>query len=126
MVKQIHSDVIHKSTAPYSQGISHGNTVYLAGQTADDVNGATVGDDIETQTKQTLSNVEQLLLEAGSSLENIVSATVYLTDMDKLGGFNEAYEEFLPDPKPARATVEVSGLPSSEALVEIQVTAVRE
>lgn len=126
MVTQIHSDAVHKSTAPYSQGISHGNMVYLAGQTADDVSGATVGDDIETQTTQTLSNIEKLLTETDSSLENIVSATVYLTDMDELSGFNEAYEAFLPDPKPARATVEVSSLPSSEALVEIQVTAVRE
>ena len=126
MVTEIHSDTVYSGTAPYSQGISHGNIIYLAGQTPDDENGKTIGDSIETQTEQALSNIEALLLEAGSSLENIVSATVYLTDMDNLNGFNEAYGTFLPDPKPARATVEVSRLPSSEALVEIQVTAVRE
>ena len=126
MVKEIHSNNVHSGTAPYSQGISHGNIVYLAGQTPDNESGETIGDNIETQTKQALSNIETLLSESGSSLGNIVSATVYLTDMDNLNGFNNAYGEFLPDPKPSRATVEVSRLPSSEALVEIQVTAVRE
>jgi 2-iminobutanoate/2-iminopropanoate deaminase len=126
MVTQIHSGGVYEGIAPYSQGIIHQDMVDFAGQTPDDANGETVGNDIERQTKQAISNIETLLSEANSSLKNIVSVTAYLTDMDDLSGFNRVYSDILPDPKPARATVEVSTLPSSEARVEIQVTAVRE
>lgn len=125
MVTQLHSDAIYDDPAPYSQGVVHGETISLAGQVPDDETGAIVGDDIKTQTRQALSNVETLLAEANASLDDIVSVTAYLTDIDDLDGFNEVYAEIVPDPKPARATVAVSAL-AVDARLELQVTAVRE
>jgi|AntRauMinimDraft_4_1070384.scaffolds.fasta_scaffold00886_5 2-iminobutanoate/2-iminopropanoate deaminase len=124
MKKQLHSDRVYDDPAPYSQGFVHGETISLAGQVPDDETGAIVGDDIETQTRQALSNVEKLLAAADASLSDIVSVTAYLTDMDDLSGFNETYAEILPDPKPARTTVAVSAL-AVDARLELQVVAVK-
>ncbi len=125
MVDQLQSDAVYDDPAPYSQGIIHGDTVHLAGQVPDDSDGEIVGDDIETQTRQAVDNVEALLTEAGSSLESVVSVTAYLTDMDDFEEFNRVYAELFPDPKPARATVGVTGL-AVDARLELQVTAVVE
>ena len=125
MVEQLQSDAVYNDPAPYSQGIIHGDTVRLAGQVPDNSDGEIVGDDIESQTKQAVKNVEALLNEAGSSLESVVSVTAYLTDMDDFKGFNRVYAELFPDPKPARATVGVTGL-AVDARLELQVTAVIE
>ena len=125
MVEQLQSDAVFDDPAPYSQGIIHGETVRLAGQVPDNTDGEIVGDDIETQTRQAVDNVEALLDEAGSSLASVVSVTAYLTNMDDFDGFNRVYAELFPDPKPARATVAVSGL-AVDARLELQVTAVVE
>lgn len=125
MVEQLQSDSVYQDPAPYSQGIIHNDTVRLAGQVPDNSDGEIVGDDIETQTRQTVDNVETLLNEAGSSLGSVVSVTAYLTDMDDFEAFNTVYAELFPDPKPARATVGVTGL-AVDARVELQVTAVIE
>ena len=125
MVKQLQSDAVFDDPAPYSQGIIHGETIRLAGQVPDNSDGEIVGDDIETQTRQAVSNVEAVLNEAGSSLESVVSVTAYLTDMDDFEAFNRVYAELFPDPKPARTTVGVTGL-AVDARLELQVTAVVE
>ncbi len=125
MVRQLQSDAVYHDPAPYSQGIIHGDTVRLAGQVPDNSDGEIVGDDIETQTRQAVRNVEALLEEAGSSLASVVSVTAYLTDMDDFEEFNRVYAEIFPDPKPARATVGVRGL-AVDARLELQVTAVVE
>ena len=125
MVDQLQSDAVFDDPAPYSQGIIHGETVRLAGQVPDNTDGEIVGDDIETQTRQAVDNVEALLDEAGSSLASVVSVTAYLTNMDDFDGFNRVYAELFPDPKPARATVGVTGL-AVDARLELQVTAVVE
>ena len=125
MVDQLQSDAVFDDPAPYSQGIIHGETVHLAGQVPDNIDGEIVGEDIETQTRQAVDNVEALLDEAGSSLESVVSVTAYLTDMDDFDEFNRVYAELFPDPKPARATVGVTGL-AVDARLELQVTAVVE
>ena len=124
MVRRVHSDDVYDDPAPYSQGIAHGETIRLAGQVPDDETGRIVGTDITTQTRQVLSNVETLLGEADASLDDLVSVTAYLRDMEDLSGFNEVYAERVPDPKPARATVAVSDL-AVDARLELQVTAVR-
>ncbi len=125
MVEQLQSDAVFDDPAPYSQGIIHGETVHLAGQVPDNSAGEIVGDDIETQTRQAVENVEALLSEAGSSLESVVSVTAYLTEMDDFEAFNRVYAELFPDPKPARATVGVTGL-AVDARLELQVIAVVE
>ena len=123
-MRELHSPDVYDDPAPYSQGIVHGETISLAGQVPDDDTGAIVGDNIETQTRQAIANVETLLEAADSSLENIVSVTAYLTDRDDLDGFNRVYAALLPDPKPARTTVVVAEL-VVDARLELQVTAVR-
>ena len=125
MVDELQSDSVFDDPAPYSQGLTHGETIWLAGQVPDNSDGEIVGDDIETQTRQAVSNVEALLDEAGSSLASVVSVTAYLTDMDDFEGFNRVYAELFPDRKPARATVGVTGL-AVDARLELQVTAVVE
>ena len=115
---------VYDDPAPYSQGVVSGETIYLAGQVPDDKTGAIVGGDIETQTRQTIANVETLLEAGGSSLADIVSVTAYLTDLDDLDGFNRVYAELLPDPKPARATVGVEEL-VVDARLELQVIGIK-
>ncbi len=122
MKKQLHSDAVYDDPAPYSQGRIHDGTIYLAGLDPVDETGEIVGDEIETQTTQTLRNVEELLAAADSSCANIVSVTAYLIDGDDFAVFNRAYAAFLPDPKPARTTVVVDEL-VTDARVELQVIA---
>lgn len=124
MKKQLHSDAVYDDPAPYSQGIIHGDTIRLAGQVPDNSDGEIVGDDIETQTGQAISNIESLLAEADCSLADVVSVTAYLTDRADVDGFNAVYADLFWDPKPARATVIVADL-VVPARVELQVTAVR-
>jgi len=124
MVRRLDNDGVYDDPAPYSQGVVHGEVIWLAGQVPDDETGTIVGTDIKTQTQQVLSNVNTLLKDADASLEDIVSVTAYLVDMGDLSGFNHAYAETVPDPKPARATVGVSAL-AVDARLELQVTAVR-
>lgn len=124
MVGWLHSNGVYDDPAPYSQGVVHGEVIWLAGQVPDDETGTIVGTNIKTQTRQSLSNVETLLRQADASLDDLVSVTAYLVDMDDLSGFNDAYAETVPDPKPARATVGISAL-AVDARLELQVTAVR-
>jgi 2-iminobutanoate/2-iminopropanoate deaminase len=125
MVEQLQCDRVYEDPAPYSQGRIHEGTIYLAGQVPDNSDGEIVGNDIETQTKQAVDNVEALLSEADSSLASVVSVTAYLIDMDDFEAFNDVYAELFPDPKPARTTVAVDGL-AVDARLELQVTAVVE
>jgi len=122
MVEQLQCDSVYDDPAPYSQGRIHDGTIYLAGLDPVDGDGEIVGDEIETQTTQTLRNVERLLAAADSSCANIVSVTAYLVDGDDFAGFNRAFDAFLPDPKPARTTVVVDEL-VTDARIELQVIA---
>lgn len=122
MVEQLQCDTVYEDPAPYSQGRIHNETIYLAGLDPVDEAGNVVGDDIETQTTQTLRNVGQLLAAADSSCTNIVSVTAYLIDGDDFPGFNRAFAAFLPDPKPSRTTVVVDEL-VTDAKIELQVIA---
>jgi 2-iminobutanoate/2-iminopropanoate deaminase len=111
---------------PYSQAIVHAGLVWCSGQVAlDPRKGELVPGGIEEQTKQVLSNLENVLLAAGSSLERVLRTTVYLQRMDDFTTMNAAYGAFFPADKgapPARATVEVAKLPKG-ALVEIDCVA---
>ena len=77
---------------------------------------------IEIETRQTLDNIKNILEAAGSSLNDVVKVTVYLTDMNDFKVVNEIYGQYFSEPYPARAALEVSGL-AKDAKVEIQVTA---
>jgi 2-iminobutanoate/2-iminopropanoate deaminase len=110
---------------PYSQAIKAGTLLFLSGQIPlDPATGQIVPGGIEPQTRQVFANIAAILEEAGLSFAHVVSATVYVADMNDFGKVNEIYATHFPAPAPARATVQVARLPK-DALVEIQVVASR-
>jgi 2-iminobutanoate/2-iminopropanoate deaminase len=108
---------------PYSQAIKAGNLLFLSGQIPlDPATGAIVEGGIEAETRQVFHNIGEILKAAGVSFDAIVSATVYVADMNDFGKVNEIYATYFASPAPARATVQVARLPK-DARVEIQVIA---
>ena len=108
---------------PYSQAIQVGNLVYTSGQIPiDPATGAFVEGGIKEQTRQSLSNVRAILEEAGLSMANVVTTTVFMADMNDFADMNAVYAEFFTEPYPARSAVAVKTLPKG-ALVEIEVVA---
>jgi 2-iminobutanoate/2-iminopropanoate deaminase len=104
---------------PYSQAVVSGGVVYCSGQIAiDPETNAFAGGSVEEQTRRALSNLAAVLEAAGTSLANALKLTVYVTDMGDFAKVNEVYGTFFESAPPARATVEVSGLPKG-ASVEI-------
>jgi 2-iminobutanoate/2-iminopropanoate deaminase len=109
--------------APYSQAIKAGGLVFVSGQLALEPGHAEmVGSTIQEQTEQVLTNLEAILTEAGSGMDRLVKTTVFLVDLDDFQGMNEVYARRVGETPPARATVEISALPSG-ALVEIEAIA---
>ena len=109
--------------APYSQAIKAAGLVFVAGQVSlRPDHGEIVGDTIQEQTEQVLSNLRAILEAAGSGLDRLVKTTVFLQSLDDFAGMNEVYKQHVGDQPPARSTVEVAKLPSG-ALVEIEAVA---
>jgi 2-iminobutanoate/2-iminopropanoate deaminase len=109
--------------APYSQAIQSGGFVFVSGQLALLPDHAEiVGDSIQEQTEQVFANLRAILEAAGSGLDRLVKTTVYLTDLGDFAGMNEVYARHVGDVPPARATIEISSLPSG-ARVEIEAIA---
>ena len=110
--------------APYSQAIRAGDLVFVSGQLALRPDHAEiVSDSIQEQTEQVFANLRAILEEAGSGLDRLVKTTVYLADLGDFAGMNEVYAKHVGSQPPARATIEVSGLPSG-AKVEIEAVAI--
>jgi 2-iminobutanoate/2-iminopropanoate deaminase len=124
MVEQVTTDgAPGGERLPFSQGIVHGDTVYVSGQVGiDPGTGEVVEGGIRAETRRTMENVAAILEAAGSSLENVIKATVFLDDMAEFESFNEVYAEFVEEPLPARSAVEVSDL-AVDVAVEIEVIA---
>lgn len=109
--------------APYSQAIASGALVFVSGQLSLRPDHAEiVGETIQEQTEQIFTNLRAILEAAGSGLDRLVKTTVYLVDLDDFEGMNEVYARHVGDRPPARATIEVSALPSG-AKVEIEAVA---
>jgi 2-iminobutanoate/2-iminopropanoate deaminase len=109
--------------APYSQAIRAGDLVFVSGQLALRPDHAEiVSDSIEEQTEQVFANLRAILEEAGSSLDRLVKTTVYLADLGDFAAMNEVYAKHVGAQPPARATIEVSALPSG-AKVEVEAVA---
>ena len=109
--------------APYSQAIQSGGFVFVSGQLALRPDHAEIaGESIQEQTEQVFANLQAILEAAGSGLDRLVKTTVYLTNLDDFAGMNEVYARNVGDVPPARATVEISSLPSG-AKVEIEAIA---
>ena len=110
---------------PYSQAIQAGDTVYVSGQIPiDPATGAFAGDDIQSQTRQSLTNIQNILAQAGLDMTNVVKTTVLLKHIGDFGAMNEVYAEFFTEPYPARAAFQAAALPK-DALVEIEAIAVK-
>jgi len=109
---------------PYSQGVRIGNMLYTAGQIAiDPKTGTLVEGGISEQTRQVLDNVSALLEAGGTSRDDVVKTTVFLSDMANFAAMNEVYKQYFnSDIPPARSTVQVAGLPMG-AMVEIETVA---
>ena len=111
-MQEVNTDDAPSALGPYSQGIVSGDRVYVSGQGAADPDTREVEvEGIEAQTAQVLENVSAILEAAGASLEDVVKANVYLSDMEDYDAVNEVYAEYMTEPFPARAAVEVSELP---------------
>lgn len=109
---------------PFSEGVVAGNTLYVAGQQGPDAHGKVTGTDITLQTRNAIAAVKKVVEEAGFQMTDIASVTVYVTDLNEVPQMNEVYKELMPDPKPARATVQVAGLIGG-AKIEISAIAVK-
>lgn len=111
-MREIQTDDAPASIGPYSQGIVHGDTIYVSGQgPVDPDTGDVVGSSPGEQTRRTLENVRSILEAADASLDDVVKTTVFVKDMRYYEEVNEAYGTLLSDPYPARSAVEVVKLP---------------
>src|SRR3989442_7940623 len=100
-----------------------GNLVFVAGQTGRHAVTGEVGKDMREQTRNILERIKLILAAAGTSLDNVLTATTYLTRVQELAAYNEEYAKYFPTNKPARTTVTVAALNSPDLMVEITVTA---
>ena len=106
-----------------SAATKFGNLVFVAGQTGRHPVTGVVGKDIREQTSNVLERIKVILAAAGTSLDNVLTATTYLTRVENLAAYNEEYAKYFPTDKPARTTVTVAALNQPELLVEITVVA---
>lgn len=113
-----------KSGMPFSDGYIAGNTLYVAGQQGPDASGKVTGTDITLQTTNAIEAIRKVVEHAGFHMSDIVSVTVYVTDLTEVPAMNDVYKKLMPDPKPARATVQVAGLIGG-AKIEISAIAVK-
>ena len=110
---------------PYSQGIQAGSTLYISGQLPiDPTTGNFARNDVASQTRQSLTNIRNILNQAGADMSHIVKTTVMLANIEDFSAMNEVYSQFFSAPYPARAAYQVACLPKN-ALVEIECIAVK-
>jgi 2-iminobutanoate/2-iminopropanoate deaminase len=110
--------------APFSNGYVAGNTLYIAGQQGPDSDGKVTDVDVAQQTANAIAFVQEVAEKAGFVTSDIISVTIYLTDLNDVPKINEVYTNLMPDPKPARAAIQVAGLIGG-AKIEISAVAVR-
>lgn len=124
-MKNISTPNAPAAIGPYSQAIEANGFVFASGQLPiDPATGAFPEGGIQEQTRQSLKNVCAILDAAGTSIQNVVKTTVFLSDMANFAAMNEVYATFFSQPFPARSAVAVKDLPKG-ALVEVEVLAVK-
>ncbi|MEQ1567747.1 MAG: RidA family protein [Myxococcota bacterium] len=124
-MQRVHTEAAPAAIGPYSQAIVSGDLVFCSGQVAlDPATGQFRDGDVASQTVQVFANLAAVLAAAGSGLDRVVKATVFLKSMDDFAAMNQVYAESFGEHRPARSTVEVSRLPR-DARVEIEVIARR-
>lgn len=124
-MKAIHTNEAPAAIGPYSQAIEVNGFVFASGQIPiNPATGAFVEGGIQEQTRQALTNAQQILKAAGTDLNHVVKTTVFLSDITNFVPMNEVYAQFFSEPFPARSAVAVKDLPKG-ALVEIEVIAAK-
>lgn len=125
MNQPIHTPNAPAAIGPYSQAVQTGNMLFVSGQIPiDPATGVFAGEDIATQTKQSLTNIRNILAAAGYTMNDVVKTTVLLADIADFAAMNAVYAEFFTENKPARAAFAVKDLPRG-ALVEIEAIAAK-
>ncbi|CAB5141132.1 RidA/YER057c/UK114 superfamily protein [Olavius algarvensis associated proteobacterium Delta 3] len=121
----VSTDKAPAAIGPYSQGIAAGHMVFVSGQLGmDPKTTELVGQDLESQARQALANLKQIVIASGCELTDIVAVDVFLTDMNDFVAFNAIYSEYFSEHKPARAAIGVASLPKG-ARVEVKCIAVK-
>lgn len=123
MNQSIHTPNAPAAIGPYSQAVQAGNLVFVSGQLPiDPATGEFAGATIGEQTRQSLTNIQNILEAAGYTMNDVVKTTVLLADIGDFAPMNQVYAEFFTDNKPARAAFAVRDIPKG-ALVEIEAVA---
>ena len=124
-MKAISTEKAPAAIGPYSQAIESNGMVFVSGQLPiDPETGVFASSDIMGHTRQSLTNMRNILESEGLYLSNVVKTTVFLSDMNNFAAMNEVYSSFFSSPFPARSAVAVKTLPK-DALVEIECIAAR-
>lgn len=124
MKKSVSTSAAPSAIGPYSQGIVTGNLVFVSGQIPLDPVTGTFPETIEEMTKQSLTNIKNILEAAGSSMNKVVKTTVFLKDMNDFAAMNAVYATFFEEGSyPARSAVEVARLPKD---VRLEIEAIAE
>lgn len=119
----IHTENAPAAIGPYSQAVQAGNLLFVSGQLPiDPATGAFAGEDIASQTRQSLTNIRSILEKAGYSCADVVKTTVLLANIEDFAAMNAVYAEFFTENCPARAAYAVKDIPKG-ALVEIEAIA---
>ncbi len=118
----INTDLAPRAIGPYSQAVRAGSLLFTSGQLPINPVTGELSGDIKAQTRQVLENIKAIIEAAGGSLDDIIKATVFITDLSGFAAMNEVYAKYFTTKPPARSTVEVSGL-AKKALVEIEAVA---
>ena len=123
-MKPIATEKAPAAIGPYSQAIEANGMVFVSGQLGISMKTGEMAEDVSAQAQASLENIRAILTAAGLGMEDIVSTTVYLTDMGDFAAVNAVYAPFFPQNPPARACIAVAGLPKN-GLVEIACIAAR-
>ena len=111
---------------PFSDGIVAGNTLYIAGQEGTDDSNKLAAGGIGPETTAALDNIQKVLKAPGFELKDVVSVTVYLADIHEFPDMNKVYKSVMPDPKPARATIQAAALVNNASIDISAIAAKRE
>ena len=126
MKEIIRTDDAPQPIGPYSQAIhAKGEFIFISGQIPLKPNGELAGEDIHSQTRQSIENIGAILSQIGLNYNNVVKTTVLMVNLGDFAIMNEIYNEYFKDSKPARAAYQVSKLPK-DVLIEIEAVAVNE
>ena len=123
MKKEIIQVELAAANPNLSPATRFGNLVFVSGQTGRHPVSGEVGKDVREQTRNIMERIKAILAAAGTSLDNVLTATTHLTSVANLAAYNEEYAKYFPTNKPARTTVTVASLNQPELLIEITVTA---